>query len=251
MQETATDRVINYIRSAGLTAGDRLPAEIVLSQILGLSRNSVREAYADLLAKGMLIRRRGVGTFVAEPPIINSMAAGTGFWRLIEQSCMIPGLTELERGPAPPPVEVAGPMGLEEGQKIDRMRWLFRANGTPCVLIDHYIAPQIPLAAFEPESGPNALLALRDHIVIEGAQLITSACAVNATHEIGGLLQLPEGEAILAGTATVRSGDGRVLLASRSWYNSRIVNNRQTLNLTAMHFLPATATTTSDMEHSE
>ncbi len=45
--------------------GDRLPNEYKLSSILGVSRTSLREAIKLLAAKGILIIKRGSGTFVA------------------------------------------------------------------------------------------------------------------------------------------------------------------------------------------
>lgn len=47
-------------------AGERLPAERRLSEMLGVSRNSVREAVLGLKARGLLESRPGSGVFVTE-----------------------------------------------------------------------------------------------------------------------------------------------------------------------------------------
>ncbi|WP_209125858.1 FadR/GntR family transcriptional regulator [Alkalihalobacillus sp. BA299] len=47
---------------------DKIPDERTLAQILGVSRNSIREAIKILVGNGVLIVRRGVGTFVANNP---------------------------------------------------------------------------------------------------------------------------------------------------------------------------------------
>ncbi|MGR3291256.1 MAG: FadR/GntR family transcriptional regulator [Paracoccaceae bacterium] len=49
-----------------LRAGDRLPAERDLSQQLGISRPSLRNAITDLSNRGLLVSRAGSGIFVAE-----------------------------------------------------------------------------------------------------------------------------------------------------------------------------------------
>jgi GntR family transcriptional repressor for pyruvate dehydrogenase complex len=47
-------------------AGTRLPAERRLAEMLGVSRNSVREAILALKTRGLLASRRGSGVFVTE-----------------------------------------------------------------------------------------------------------------------------------------------------------------------------------------
>ena len=48
--------------------GDRLPDERSLAIEMGVSRTSLREAIKILVAGGVLVIRRGVGTFVSETP---------------------------------------------------------------------------------------------------------------------------------------------------------------------------------------
>ncbi len=47
-------------------AGTRLPAERTLAEMLGVSRNTVREAILALKTRGLLASRRGSGVFVTE-----------------------------------------------------------------------------------------------------------------------------------------------------------------------------------------
>ena len=57
-------RVRALIEEQKLEAGMRLPAERQLATQLGVSRNSLREALAMLVNEGVLLSRRGGGTFV-------------------------------------------------------------------------------------------------------------------------------------------------------------------------------------------
>ena len=52
------------IVSGEIEAGERLENEIAMAQDLGLSRPTMRQAIQVLVDKGMLVRRRGVGTQV-------------------------------------------------------------------------------------------------------------------------------------------------------------------------------------------
>ena len=59
---------------AGIEAGSLarddglLPSETQLGQRFGVSRATIREALAQLEQRGVIVRRHGVGTFVASPP---------------------------------------------------------------------------------------------------------------------------------------------------------------------------------------
>ena len=65
-----TDRVEQAIEAMieerGLSVGDRLPSERALSDMLGASRNSLREALMRLAARGRVTIRKG-GNIIAEP----------------------------------------------------------------------------------------------------------------------------------------------------------------------------------------
>lgn len=62
-------QVRGMVRSGELQPGDRLPAERVLAEQFGVSRNSVREALRMMEISGLVALRTGAGggAFVAEP----------------------------------------------------------------------------------------------------------------------------------------------------------------------------------------
>jgi GntR family transcriptional regulator len=63
----------SLVQRGGYAPGDRLPSEIELSQQLGISRPTLREALRLLEEDGSIVRRHGVGTFVAQAqPVIES-----------------------------------------------------------------------------------------------------------------------------------------------------------------------------------
>ncbi|MDN5852324.1 MAG: GntR family transcriptional regulator, partial [Actinomycetia bacterium] len=61
------------ILDGSLGAGDRISNEVSLAQNLGLSRPTMRQAIQVLVDKGMLVRKRGVGTQVVHGKIRRSV----------------------------------------------------------------------------------------------------------------------------------------------------------------------------------
>lgn len=68
----AAKLVVTYvggmIENGELSAGDRLPPERELAQLIGVSRATVRAGLQSLATVGVVDSRRGAGTFVADGP---------------------------------------------------------------------------------------------------------------------------------------------------------------------------------------
>ncbi|MFF9017741.1 PLP-dependent aminotransferase family protein [Streptomyces sp. NPDC014870] len=60
------DALREAVRSGRLAAGVRLPSSRTLAADLGIARNTVADAYAELVAEGWLTARQGSGTRVAQ-----------------------------------------------------------------------------------------------------------------------------------------------------------------------------------------
>jgi GntR family transcriptional regulator/MocR family aminotransferase len=60
-----TDALRDAVRTGRLAPGTRLPSSRSLAADLGIARNTVADAYADLVAEGWLTARQGSGTSVA------------------------------------------------------------------------------------------------------------------------------------------------------------------------------------------
>ncbi|MEV0240490.1 PLP-dependent aminotransferase family protein [Streptomyces sp. NPDC050674] len=65
-----TDALREAVRSGRLAPGTRLPSSRALATDLGIARNTVADAYADLVAEGWLTARQGSGTRVAAREVV-------------------------------------------------------------------------------------------------------------------------------------------------------------------------------------
>ncbi|MCN9244247.1 PLP-dependent aminotransferase family protein [Streptomyces sp. RY43-2] len=66
LRKGLTNALREAVRSGRLAPGTRLPSSRSLAVDLGIARNTVAEAYGDLVAEGWLSARQGSGTRVAE-----------------------------------------------------------------------------------------------------------------------------------------------------------------------------------------
>lgn len=64
LSQRAKEEIQQYILKMDLKKGTKLPREEVMAQMLGVSRITVRKAFDDLAAEGIIFRRHGKGTFV-------------------------------------------------------------------------------------------------------------------------------------------------------------------------------------------
>jgi len=87
-QNEARERVLDLIEQ--LSIGDAIPSERQLSADLRMSRLTVRAALDDLVRDGLLVRRRGSGTFVGEPKIAQELTM-TSFSEDMRRRGMVPG----------------------------------------------------------------------------------------------------------------------------------------------------------------
>ncbi|MFG2643236.1 PLP-dependent aminotransferase family protein [Streptomyces sp. NPDC048370] len=72
------DALREAVRSGRLEAGVRLPSSRSLAADLGIARNTVADAYAELVAEGWLTARQGSGTRVAQRSVPRRPATGSG-----------------------------------------------------------------------------------------------------------------------------------------------------------------------------
>jgi GntR family transcriptional regulator len=68
-------RLRDDIASGRLRPGDLIPPEIEIARAHRISRHTVRQAIVELAREGLLLRERGRGTFVARPPLVQSLGA--------------------------------------------------------------------------------------------------------------------------------------------------------------------------------
>ncbi len=132
------------IASQALAVGSRLPPERELSRILRVNRMTLRQALQTLEAKGLLERRRGAGTFVAEPIIERHAGALTSFTAVIQRRGFKPGAQIIKLEKHPIGSVFAGTLHLRATALVYEIQRLRLIDDEP-VMLERYL---IPVARF-------------------------------------------------------------------------------------------------------
>ncbi|WP_098245724.1 GntR family transcriptional regulator [Streptomyces formicae] len=126
------------IERGALTPGSLLGNEIELAGRLGLSRPTVRQAIQSLVDKGLLVRRRGVGTQVVHSQVKRPLELSSLFDDL-EAAGQRPETRVLRNTVEPASAEVAAALGVGEGDEVHLIERLRLAHGEPMAYLSNHI----------------------------------------------------------------------------------------------------------------
>lgn len=129
------------IVSGRLGAGDRLPAESMLVERLGVSRVTLRLAMDDLVARGLITRSHGKGSFVSSAVVQHDILSRQGFFDTVLAKATRPEVRLLAFEPAVPPARVAALFALEPGDRAVRFDRLYLSAGRPVMLGTSWLTP--------------------------------------------------------------------------------------------------------------
>jgi DNA-binding GntR family transcriptional regulator len=197
------------ISDGTLSAGARLENEIALSHRLGLSRPTVRRAIQELVDKGLLVRRRGIGTQVVHGKVTRNVEL-TSLYEDLERAGQVPSTRLLFARVGPCAPEAAEALGIAPGVDVLHIRRLRTADDLPLALLDNTLPPDhtdIDVAALE-RHGLYQLLRARGVTMQVAKQRIGARAS---TREESELLDLSRGAPVLTMTRTVFDNSGRAV----------------------------------------
>jgi GntR family transcriptional regulator len=129
------DELRQSIDQGRFPPGTRLPSEPELAAEFRVSRATLREALRALEGEGLLRRRRGSGTYVAElPRVANSLDLNFGVTEAIQSAGRTAGITQGRHWIEPASAAEAARLGLEPGQDVLVVERVRTAEERPVVL---------------------------------------------------------------------------------------------------------------------
>ncbi len=144
--------------------GTALPTERELAEQLGTSRTTVRQAIAELVVEGLLVRTQGSGTYIAEPGLVHirqlsSFTDDLGAGRVENRILRV--TVEPATG------ETARRLGTTTVHRVDRVRIV---DGVPLAVESARLAGDFPDLAIELDRCGSLYATLRE---VYGVTLLT------------------------------------------------------------------------------
>lgn len=192
------DRLVRRIAEGAWQTGQLIPSEFQIAAELGVSQGTVRKALDEMTADNLLVRRQGVGTFVASHDEDRILFQ---FFKLTRDDGAreFPGsqVLSVERGRAD--ADTAARLSLARGAAVVRIHRLRSLGGV--VAISEHIA--VPAARFpgleQADPVPNNLYGLyAGRYGVTVARATESLKAVSCPAEDAALMGINPGAPVLA-----------------------------------------------------
>jgi GntR family transcriptional regulator len=200
-----------------------MPGEHELAAAHGVSRITIRRALQTLQREGLVVRRRGAGTFAAPPPAPAPMRDDL---RGLIENLLAMGLRTsvrlLDFEMLPLPADIAGLMGLPPGrvaQRSRRVRSMPRDGGlVPFSHLTAWVPEDIGRGYASTDLASRPLLALLEQSGVKIASATQTISAKAADSVVAPLLEVPLGAALLWVRRQVCDPAGRVMEALEALY---------------------------------
>lgn len=212
--------ICEAIEQQSLVPGAPLPSERDLSRHFGLSRVTVRRAFDELVASGVLDRRRGSGTYVSQCPpgrgrVEKSFSTLSSFSEDMKARDRTPGSRWLSRGTGAATPEEALYLDLSPGARVHRFRRLRLADGSPMAVETSSIVGFALSSSDVVEESLYAALTLTGHRPVRALQRLRAEAAGD---DRAALLETSDSHAGLLIERRAFLSDGRPVEFTRSFY---------------------------------
>ena len=215
------------VASGALAPGARLENEIALSERLGVSRPTVRRAIQELVDKGLLVRRRGIGTQVVHGSVARQIEL-TSLFDDLASAGKVPGTRVLELATVPAAPLVATQLGVAPDSDVLRIRRLRLADEVPLAILENYLPAAFADLGEEELGGAGLYHELRARgVVLRVARQRIGAR--KASNEEARLLDLGRNAPVLTMDRTAYDADGAAVEYGHHCYRPDLYSFEMTL----------------------
>ncbi len=201
----------SFIKLGRLKPGEPMPSELEISEFLKVSRPTVRQAFAQLAQKGLVIRRRGIGTIVTQPRI-HRAASLASFYDALEAQGRTPHTEVLKLEVKVSSMEAASHLSVPIGTEVVSIERIRSADGEPIALMHN----EVPLDLFRqlPTKGDLETQSLYALIRAQWVDIHSTSQEIGArvaTSREARLLHAPRSSTVLTMTRVAFDTTGRAV----------------------------------------
>jgi GntR family transcriptional regulator len=209
--------ITSSLTNGDLSEGDAIPAERDIAEMLGVSRVTIRKAFTELVRDGILVQRRGSGTYVQtrKARIEQPLSRLTSFTEDMRSRGLKTQATWLDRSSGPPSPDEAVALSISPTEYVSRFHRLRLADGMP-MAIELAVIPYRFLD--DPQSIDGSLYAILDAKGYKPVRALQRLHAVALDAQEASLLQQGEGSPALYIERISYLADGRTVEYTRSYY---------------------------------
>jgi GntR family transcriptional regulator len=209
-------RLGDAVRSGRYQAHEALPSERLLSESLGVSRVTARKAIDLLVDRGLIVRRRGSGNYIA-PFLEQPLSRLTSFSEELQQRGHTPSSRWLARTVTAASADEQRSLGLSPAARVARLERLRLADGVAMAyevsVLPHKILPH-------PESVEGSLYEYLSTIGQLPVRALQHIRALNSPAGLAGQLGVPVGQAVLFITRVAYLESGQAVELTHSYCHS-------------------------------
>lgn len=211
-------RIEEAITRGDLAPATRLNNEAALASQYALSRPTVRRAIQHLVDKGLLVRKRGVGTQVVHGKVSRA-AKLTSLYEDLNKEGLEPATKVLQLAQHPATTDVAEALGVAAGANVVAITRLRSTSGGPLALLKNWLPLTVPRPTVaDLESGGLFQLLRNDGINLRVAsQRISARTASTSEAE---MLGTDAGAAVLIMVRTTFDDTGRPIEFGQDVYRA-------------------------------
>jgi len=190
-------------------SGDYLPPEQQLATRFAVNRHTLRRAVDELVSKGLVLRRPGVGVLVLMHSVNYPHYTRARFSHDLRQQGSDAASERLLAVLRPASQEVAAALACREGEQVIHLRTLRRMEGVPVCVTNHFL----PQLAWWPQLQHYRSGALHDFLQQRDQPLIlvqTRITTRRAQAKECRLLAVPLQAPLLSVRTLSRAADGRL-----------------------------------------
>jgi GntR family transcriptional regulator len=222
LPDQAREYLLGLIEDGTYDPGEQLPSENELATQLGISRPTLREALLNLEGENVVVRKHGVGTFVA-PGYVRQLESGLECLESLLELASKQGarvqVSDLRVELEPADADVADRLKVPAGTLVTGVRRVLVLEGAPVAyMVDAALPETLAPDSVDEAFQGSVLDLLRQQHRLEISQAVANIVATNAGALLASRLQVQPEQALLLLEETLFDDQGKAVEFSKNYF---------------------------------